>query len=330
MDNFNNHDDEFRVLGGAEWNGEEISIAEEQQTEEQLPQPWYKRRGPKLAIIATIAFLVLALVAGSVWWTTQWYVRSKYYKEFDYTYSRTSQQVIDALEHSRPTKAFRDGSVTCVEDSINNVHFKVYALKGLMASVELEYPDAKDHSVYFVTRTMDFRKNDSLSLANRSYIGDALAADSIFGIGRHRAGYIATVPGSTAIIGVSREDSVLNYLQEVPAKEIKGRMTSASFVRQMALLSHSEICISQLDLKGKWERCAYCFKEEDPQVVYFVETLSKESLYDFCEALRDYGFSDAVYVTGGLIENRFYRLAKHKVHGELGSASPDLYLVFRR
>lgn len=326
MDNINNHDDEFRVLGGSEWNGEEVSLIEEL-GEEQPPQPWYKRRETKWAVIA---LFVMALVAGSVWWVTQWYLRSKYYKEFDYTYSRTSQQVIDALESSQPIKDYRRGGVTCMEDSINNVHFNVYTLTGLTASVELEYPSAKDRSVYFVTPTMDYRKNDSLSLGERSYIGDALVADSIYGTGRHRAGFIATIPGSTAIIGVSREDSVLNYLRTVPAENINGRMTSTSFVRQIALLSHSEICVSQLDLKGKWERCAYCYKEETPDIVYFVESLTKESLYDFSEALRDYGFSDAVYVSGGLVENRFYRLSKNRIHGELGTAGPDLYLVFRR
>ena len=33
--------------------------------------------------------------------------------------------------------------------------------------------------------------------------------------------------------------------------------------------------------------------------LYFVATRHKETLWDFADALREYGFIDAIYITGG-------------------------------
>lgn len=50
---------------------------------------------------------------------------------------------------------------------------------------------------------------------------------------------------------------------------------------------------------------------------YYVETVNKESLYDFAEALADYGFIDAVYLTGADGTEPVYRDADGILHGDL-------------
>lgn len=40
--------------------------------------------------------------------------------------------------------------------------------------------------------------------------------------------------------------------------------------------------------------------------LYFVATRHKETLWDFADALREYGFIDAIYITGGA-DYVFYR-----------------------
>ena len=62
--------------------------------------------------------------------------------------------------------------------------------------------------------------------------------------------------------------------------------------RQFALVSAGQICLKQFALKGKVHRRALARKPGDA-TAYYVETVNKESLYDFAEALADYGFIDA-------------------------------------
>ena len=49
---------------------------------------------------------------------------------------------------------------------------------------------------------------------------------------------------------------------------------------------------------------------------YYVETVNKESLYDFAEALADYGFIDAVYLTGADGTEPVCRDEKGTLHGD--------------
>jgi len=68
-----------------------------------------------------------------------------------------------------------------------------------------------------------------------------------------------------------------------------------SFFRQFILVSNGTIP-SRFFLHGKVERRA--IGRIDNQL-YYVATRHKETLWDFADALREYGFIDAIYITGG-------------------------------
>lgn len=53
-------------------------------------------------------------------------------------------------------------------------------------------------------------------------------------------------------------------------------------------------------------RCALA-RKAGSTAIWYVETIHNESLYDFAQALADYGFTDAIYLTGGNNGNTFYR-----------------------
>ena len=57
------------------------------------------------------------------------------------------------------------------------------------------------------------------------------------------------------------------------------------------------LTLKQFALKGTVLRRALA-RKPGYATAYYVETVNKESLYDFAEALADYGFIDAVYLTG--------------------------------
>lgn len=121
-------------------------------------------------------------------------------------------------------------------------------------------------------------------------------------------------------IGISQEDSVRDYVLD----------QGGSMFRQFALVSAGQICLKQFVLKGKVHRRALARKPGDA-TAYFVETVNKESLYDFAEALADYGFIDAVYLTGADGTEPVYRDADGILHGDLNVwKRKSNLLVFRK
>lgn len=53
--------------------------------------------------------------------------------------------------------------------------------------------------------------------------------------------------------------------------------------------------------------------------LYFIATRHKETLWDFADALREYGFIDAIYITGGA-DYVFYR-TKDGVRHDIGDVA---------
>ena len=53
--------------------------------------------------------------------------------------------------------------------------------------------------------------------------------------------------------------------------------------------------------------------------LYFIATRHKETLWDFADALREYGFIDAIYITGGA-DYVFYR-SKDGVRHDIGDTA---------
>jgi len=51
--------------------------------------------------------------------------------------------------------------------------------------------------------------------------------------------------------------------------------------------------------------------------IYYIATRHKETLWDFADALREYGFIDAIYITGGA-DYVFYR-DKNGVRHDIGN-----------
>ena len=85
----------------------------------------------------------------------------------------------------------------------------------------------------------------------------------------------------------------------------------------------------QFALKGKVTRCALA-RKAGSTTIWYVETIHKESLYDFAQALADYGFTDAVYLTGGNNGNTFYRTPTDSICGVADwNGYEDNLLIFK-
>ena len=107
------------------------------------------------------------------------------------------------------------------------------------------------------------------------------------------------------VIGIGRSDKVKDYVLE----------RGGSFFRQFILVSKGVIP-TRFYLRGKVERRAIGRIGDQ---LYYIATRHKETLWDFADALYEYGFIDAIYITGGA-DYVFYR-TKDGVRHDLGDSA---------
>ena len=199
-------------------------------------------------------------------------------------------------------------------DSILGVALDIYSIHGLRANLEMAEPNTADASVFLYCRSADINV-DSTYLGSLVVDGEEKTSDL------SRLGYMAMADGRQ-VIGVSQSDKVMDYVKE----------RNGSFFRQFVLVSDGVIP-NKFYLHGKVERKAI---GRIGGRLYFVSTRHPETLWDFADALREYGFVDAIYITGGS-DYCFYR-TRYGVRHDIGSPKnhPDMkwkgmipWLVFR-
>ena len=240
-------------------------------------QKWLKW---SLALIA-VGCLMIAVLAGYNFWN--------YYYNIGVPVSVTPEQNIEKLQQPAKQEA---PEVVMTGDSILGVAMDFYAIHGLKASIEFAEPDTADTSVYLYCRSADHTPSGK-------YLGSLVVDGEEHESNTHRLGYMAML-GGNSVIGISRSEKVKDYVQE----------RGGSFFRQFVLVSDGVIP-SRFYLHGKVERRAIGRMGDQ---LYFIATRHKETLWDFADALREYGFIDAIYITGGA-DYVFYRDKDGLRHG---------------
>ena len=232
-------------------------------------QKWLKR----FLAFAAVGSMIVAAIAGYYFWN--------YYYNIGVSVSVSPEQNIEKLKMP-VKKEIPEVVMTC--DSILGVAMDFYAIHGLKASIEFEEPDTADTSVFLYSRCADHT-------ADGRYLGSLVAEGKEYQSDQTRLGYMAMADGNM-VIGISRSEKVKDYVLE----------RGGSFFRQFILVSNGTIP-SRFFLHGKVERRA--IGRIDNQL-YYIATRYKETLWDFADALREYGFIDAIYITGGA-DYIFYR-----------------------
>ena len=255
-----------------------------------------------LKALAVVLIVALTLAAYKTW---------NYYYNIGVPVSTTSKENINKLK--MPAKQER-AEVVVTSDSILGVELDFYALQGLRASIEFEEPDTADTSVFLYCRSADHTP-DSTCLGSLVVEGKEIQSD------RSRLGYMA-MADNQMVIGISRHETVKDYVKE----------NGGSFFRQFVLVSAGEIP-HRFFLHGKVERRAI---GRIGDTLYFIATRNKETVWDFADALREYGFVDAIYITGGT-DYCFYRSADGQRHdiGDINDTPMQWkgvipWLVFRK
>ncbi len=205
----------------------------------------------------------------------------------------------------------RTSSVGISVDSINDVKMQIYVLDGLSAGLSFELPEKSDTTVFLAVQAADIRRD------NGGIVGDFVIRGERYARGKRKSGYCAIGDGRV-VLGNSTEDEVMERCLR----------QQGDFFRQYPLVMNGEI--QENRLKGKAIRRALARQGDH---LCFVESCNRESVYDFAEALADYGFSDALYLVGGSAYG-WWREDGETVH-ELGHWDVELsksslnYLIFR-
>lgn len=238
-----------------------------------------------LSMVAALLAVCLTCVAG------YWYYRR--YVNIGIPTSIKSEQNIAKLQR-------KAGAVTpeviMTSDSILGVALNFYEIRGLKAEISFEEPDVTDADVYLYSRCADQTSYDA---ETNQYLGSLVVEGEELQSDVCRLGYCAMANGNV-VIGIARDEKVKDYVQE----------QGGSFFRQFILVSNHTLP-SRFFLHGKVERRGLGRKGDS---LFYIETRHKETMWDFADALREYGFVDAIYITGG-DDWSFYRTADGTAHG---------------
>ena len=253
--------------------------------------------------------LIAFILAGVMVVTGLFYIGRHILHSREFIQSRYADTVIEAL--AQPVKG-QPGTYAFTED-IANVKLKIYRLDNLKAHFADTVPDYADSTIYLVTRSSDYK----IIGDNKEIIGDYIVDGEVVAKSNWRAGFMAIVDGN-AQIGIDRSYKIANYVKK----------HNGSMFRQLALVSANISCDNQFILRGKVTRCAYG-RDRDGKL-YFIETVESETLSGFADALIEYGFIDAVYITGGSQPNLFYRTEDGTAHGRYIDDKPHELVVWTK
>lgn len=234
------------------------------------PQKAKKANSAKLAKIAIIATIVIAIIAIIATFAA--------IRRFTAPRSTAADPALAALAEPFEPQAL---GVEPVSDTILGVPMDFYPLQGLRAGLERELPDPADSSLVLFFRSADYHPDGRAldPVIVRGEYADYKPAEG-------RDGYAAVSPSGRLVIGIHSGPEVENWARE----------NGGDFFRQQVLLTDGELPREFL-LHGKVQRAAIASAVDGS--LFYVVTPERESMYDFTDALREYGFVDAIYITGG-------------------------------
>lgn len=249
--------------------------------------PTNRKKGLSIAVTALISLITLIVLA----------LGYKYYRTYiniGVPVSVKSAENIAKLQLQK-SSPIEKPEVIMTSDSILGVGMNLYEVRGLKAEISFAQPDTTQQDVYLYSRCSDFTSYDP---QENHYIGSLVVQGKELSSDVSRLGYCA-MANNNIVVGVARDEKVKDYCIE----------HGGSFFRQFILVSNG-VLPSKFYLHGKVERRAI---GRISNKLYYIETHNKEALWAFADALREYGFTDAIYITGGT-DYCFYRSADGKAH----------------
>ena len=248
--------------------------------ERQLPPAVKKRSALQTWSLRLLWFVSAAVLLVGLYAATRLY---NYYYNLGVSISVSPTDNLRKLDRMRMENG--PSEVQLKRDSVLGVALDIYEWHNVKAELTLAEPDTADHNVLLYTRTADYT-------ATGEYIGSLVVDGEEKQSDVSRLGYCALKNGF-AVIGISRFDDLRSAMVDA----------DGSYFRQFVLVSDGQLP-PRFTLHGKVERKALVRTADDQLCV--VATRHPETLWSFADALREYGYVDAIYLTGGN-QSGFYR-----------------------
>ena len=195
-----------------------------------------------------------------------------------------------------------DICVITKDTTINDIPMRLYVPLNMTPRLEVGYKCIDD-----TTNNMLLFQAADVRADNKKIVGAFVLRGKPLSWGLSKKGYCGII-GTEVTIGIADNSPLFEQATE----------TSGYFFRQYPLVSNGELV--ENELKSQSIRRGLC-ELEDRVVV--VETLSRESLHDFSQALVDIGVANAIYLVGGTAIAWY-----HNMEGKseaLGEWQPRLY-----
>lgn len=263
-----------------------ISIESDEEEETRQPSSSHRHSKWPVAVVSVLLTAAMCMMAAFGY---------RYYRRYiniGVPVSVTSKENIGKLEIPPVCEM---PEVVKSSDSILGVAINMYQLIGLKAEITFTEPAVDDTDVYLYSRCCDQTSYDPET--NR-YLGSLVQNGKELQSDNSRLGYCA-MANDNIVIGIARDEKVKDYCIE----------QKGSFFRQFILVSDG-VLPGRFYLHGKVERRALARMGKK---LFYVESKGKETMWDFADALREYGFIDAIYITGGT-DYCFYRTADGTAH----------------
>lgn len=166
--------------------------------------------------------------------------------------------------------------VTICDTTINDVSMRLFTPQNAKPEMCVGAVDTTDYGIILAFEAADIRAD------NGQIVGDFVLNGKIMSNGKAKKAFCAIIDGKTYID--NSEDSPL--LEEAIEKQ-------GCFFRQYPLVMNG--IIQENKPKGKAIRSALCEKDG---IIMVISTVSRESFYDFAQALADFGVNQAIYLKG--------------------------------
>lgn len=220
------------------------------------------------------------------------------------------EKTTNTVTVSQENNVKKTSYIEVFEETVNDVPLYVYVPHNAKVQLMLERPDQNDSTIVFATQAAD------IGIDGESIIGDFVLKGEQIAKGKSKKGFCAIINNEVSI-GVDYNTPLLE----------KTIQKNGYFFRQYPLVANSEIIENKP--KGKTIRRAIGKRNN---TIVVVESRSRESFFDFSQALVDIGISDAIYLVGG---NSFgWYKGKDNAISTFGSTEKDIttnmtYIVWR-
>lgn len=223
--------------------------------------------------------LAILLVGGILWWALAPKPASSIKEITESGYFDPAPVAQEPVEVKHPLSKAKEigyGFIEIADTIINDIPLRLFLPHNVKMTLHLGAIESSDSSILFAAMAADIRAD------NGGIVGAYVLKGEPKAWGLTKKGFCAII-NDTVTIGVADNSPLFEKATE----------TEGYFFRQFPLVGNGQLV--ENELKGKAIRRGLCDRNGE---LFTVETLTKESLHDFAQALVDLGVDQAVYLVG--------------------------------